>query len=102
MKLIDEFMDGLYNCDKVIVKATGIGEKEYSTVEIYDAIDELRQHKSKPTTEINIDYYEELKRKADIGEAIIKWFNSGRVLDAYGLEIWTIEEFIDWAESEDK
>lgn len=80
MKLIDEFMEGLYNCDKVIIKATGIGETEYSTVEIYDAIYELRQHKSKPITEINIDYYNELKAKADAFNLIMKLTGNGNAV----------------------
>ena len=63
--VLDDFMVGLSNCDKVIVALTGVGEREFSTKEIYEAIDKLQQPTLKPTTEINIDYYNELKAKAD-------------------------------------
>lgn len=41
-ELLNDFMWGLSNCDKVVVVLTGVGEKEFGTKEIYEAIDELK------------------------------------------------------------
>ena len=40
--ILNDFLWGLSNCDKVIVVLTGVGEKEFSTKEIYEAIDKLK------------------------------------------------------------
>ena len=54
--VLDDFMVGLSNCDKVVVRLTGVGEREFSTKEIYEAIDKLQQPTLKPTTEINSSF----------------------------------------------
>ena len=53
------------------------------------------------TTEINIDYYEELKRKAEIGEATIKAFENGATVEGYNVECYTLEQLLEWAEEQD-
>ena len=40
--VLDDFLWGLSNCDKVVIVLTGVGEKEFSTKEIYEAINELK------------------------------------------------------------
>ena len=57
----------------------------------------------KPTTEINIDYYEELERLAKIGRATEKAFKCGGELEInIGTHGWfyCVGDLIDWAESE--
>ena len=101
--VLDDFMVGLSNCDKVVVRLTGVGEREFSTKEIYEAIDKLQQPTLKPTTEINIDYYEELERLARIGRATEKAFKRGGELEInIGTHGWfyCVEDLIDWAESD--
>lgn len=108
--VLDDFMVGLSNCDKVVIRLTGVGEREFSTKEIYEAIDKLQQPTLKPTTEINIDYYNELKAKVEeherlarIGRATEKAFEYGGELEinieTHGW-FYCVEDLIDWAESE--
>lgn len=59
------------------------------------------------TTEINIDYYEELERLATIGKATEKalknkkFYIKERGMPKTGVLIETTSELLEWAESED-
>ena len=103
--VLDDFMVGLSNCDKVVVRLTGVGEREFSTKEIYEVIDKLQQPTLKPTTEINIDYYNELKAKVEELERLARIGRATKKLcECYGGTIAchfeNIEDLLNWAESE--
>lgn len=59
--ILSDFLLGLSNCDKVVVVLTGVGEKEFSTKEIYEAIDSLKL-KSEKLEHIKKELKDEIER----------------------------------------
>ena len=59
--ILNDFLWGLSNCDKVVVVLTGVGEKEFSTKEIYEAIDSLKL-KSEKLEHIKKELKDEIER----------------------------------------
>lgn len=47
-----------------------------------------------------IKQIEELERKAKIGEATEKAFESGAAIEGYNVECYTLEQLLEWSESE--
>lgn len=43
---------------------------------------------------------ETIEHEARVGRATIKWFNSGRTVESFGIEIWSPRGLVEWAENE--
>ena len=74
---------------------------------VYEMVSDMLRYLNQPTTEINIDYYEELERLARIGKATEKAFESGfsinqmhSVLSNVDYCMYDKESLLNWAESD--
>lgn len=87
-----------YTKSKYKDKFVGTGE-----INIYEMVSDVLRYLNQPTTEINIDYYEELERLARIGLATEKafvYFSMGQPSESGTIEfdILDVESLLDWAE----